>query len=41
MKLMNGIVRFFAGAGITEDSAPRKEYEETEMKMNILKSNLD
>lgn len=37
MKVSNGIVRFYAGAGITEDSSPQKEYEETEMKMNILK----
>ncbi|WP_424960968.1 chorismate-binding protein [Ekhidna sp.] len=40
MKMINGNVRFFAGAGITEDSDPHKEYEETEMKMNILKSKL-
>lgn len=40
MKLFNGVVRFFAGAGITEDSDPHKEYEETEMKMNVLKANL-
>lgn len=37
MKINNGVVRFFAGAGITEDSHPHKEFEETEMKMNILK----
>lgn len=40
MKITNDQVRFFAGAGITEDSDPQKEFEETELKMNILKSNL-
>ena len=40
MKVTNGIVRFFAGAGITEDSNPHKEFLETEMKMNVLKSKL-
>ena len=37
MKIDKGLIRFYAGAGITEDSNPEKEYEETEMKMNILK----
>ncbi|WP_421765388.1 isochorismate synthase [Ekhidna sp.] len=40
MKIDQGQVRFFAGAGITEDSDPHKEFEETELKMNILKSKL-
>lgn len=40
MKISEGIVRFYAGAGITEDSNPQKEYEETEMKMNVLKANI-
>ncbi|WP_420319096.1 isochorismate synthase [Ekhidna sp.] len=40
MKVSDGMVRFFAGAGITEDSDPHKEYEETEMKIDVLKSNL-
>ena len=38
MKLLeNDQVRFFAGAGITEDSNPEKEFIETQMKMNTLK----
>lgn len=36
MKIAKNTIRFYAGAGITEDSIPSKEYEETEMKMNIL-----
>lgn len=40
MKVDHGKIRFYAGAGITEDSIPFKEYEETEMKMGVLKSNL-
>ncbi|SNS71538.1 isochorismate synthase [Ekhidna lutea] len=38
MKVMDGYIRFFAGAGLTEDSDPQKEYEETEIKMNVLES---
>ncbi len=38
MKIFENVVRFYAGAGITEDSSPSKEFEETEMKMNVLKS---
>ena len=34
---MNNIGRFYAGAGITEDSDPVKEYEETQLKMETLK----
>lgn len=37
MKIANGLIRFYAGAGLTEDSDPQKEYEETEMKMDVLK----
>lgn len=33
--------RLYAGAGITADSNPHKEYVETEMKMNTLKKLLD
>lgn len=40
MKVSEGIVRLYAGAGITEDSIPQKEFEETEMKMNVLKANI-
>lgn len=36
LRLSDGKLRFYAGAGITEDSVPAKEYEETEMKMNVL-----
>ncbi len=37
MKIINGTGRFFAGAGITEDSDPEMEFIETEMKMQTLK----
>ncbi|MEO9872672.1 chorismate-binding protein [Ekhidna sp.] len=37
MRLSENKIRFYAGAGITEDSIPKKEYLETEMKMNVLK----
>ncbi|MEO9484656.1 MAG: chorismate-binding protein [Ekhidna sp.] len=40
MKVENNAIRFFAGAGITEDSIPQKEFEETEMKIDVLKSHL-
>ncbi len=40
MKIFNNTVRFYAGAGITEDSSPQKEFQETEMKMNVLKSKI-
>ncbi|MCC5921402.1 MAG: chorismate-binding protein [Cyclobacteriaceae bacterium] len=36
--LLEDKVCFFAGAGITEDSDPEKEWEETEMKINTLAS---
>ncbi len=36
MKIDSGSVRFFAGAGVTEDSRPEKEWLETELKMNTL-----
>lgn len=39
MKVEDKNVRLFAGAGITEDSIAHREFEETEMKMNVLKSN--
>jgi isochorismate synthase len=38
MKLQGELARFYAGAGITEDSNPEKEYLETQMKMNTLKN---
>lgn len=38
VKIDDGLIRFYAGAGITEDSNPAKEMEETELKMNVLKS---
>ncbi|MEM6641662.1 MAG: chorismate-binding protein [Bacteroidota bacterium] len=36
-KILGDRIRFYAGAGITEDSIPEKEYEETEMKMDVLR----
>lgn len=40
LKIQDDIIRLYAGAGITEDSIPSKEFEETEMKMNVLMSKL-
>lgn len=37
MKLFSDKARLFAGAGITEDSIPQKEWEETELKFQTLK----
>ena len=34
--LANKKIWLYAGAGITEDSVPEKEWEETEMKCNII-----
>lgn len=36
-KIMDDRIRFYAGAGITEDSDPDKEYLETENKIQVLK----
>ena len=36
MKMHNGTATLYAGAGVTEDSNPEKEWLETEMKMNTL-----
>ncbi|WP_229254010.1 chorismate-binding protein [Dyadobacter sp. NIV53] len=36
VRLKDGIATFFAGAGITEDSVPEREWEETEMKCDTL-----
>ena len=36
MQLFKDHVRLYAGAGVTEDSDPEKEYLETEMKCNTL-----
>lgn len=36
MKIIGPSVRFYAGAGVTEDSQPEKEWLETELKMNTL-----
>jgi isochorismate synthase len=36
MQLSEGKAVFFAGAGVTMDSVPEQEWEETEMKMNTL-----
>ena len=37
MKLSGKVARVYAGAGITEDSNPEKEFEETRMKMQVMK----
>jgi isochorismate synthase len=37
-QFFEGAVAFYAGAGITEDSNPEKEWEETEMKCDVLAS---
>ena len=37
-RINNSIIRFFAGAGITQDSIPKKEFEETEMKIDVLRN---
>lgn len=37
-KIENGVMRLYAGAGITEDSNPEREYEETEMKIDVLRN---
>lgn len=36
LKLENQFIHLYAGAGVTEDSDPKKEWEETEMKMNTI-----
>ena len=36
VRLKNGKATFFAGAGITEDSIPEREWEETELKCDTL-----
>ncbi|WP_462249793.1 chorismate-binding protein [Ekhidna sp.] len=41
VRIKGNIARFYAGAGITEDSNPQREFEETEMKMSILGSLID
>jgi len=37
MKVEGNIARLYAGAGITEGSNPSKEFEETRMKMQVMK----
>jgi isochorismate synthase len=36
LQLLEGKARLYAGAGVTVDSVPEKEWEETEMKMKSL-----
>lgn len=36
VRLKDGIATFYAGAGITEDSVPEQEWDETEMKCDTL-----
>ncbi|GHB76847.1 chorismate-binding protein [Persicitalea jodogahamensis] len=38
LRLADGLATFFAGAGITEDSDPQREWDETEMKCDTLLS---
>tara|TARA_B100000809_G_scaffold166521_1_gene163793 strand:+ start:3096 stop:4265 length:1170 start_codon:yes stop_codon:yes gene_type:complete len=40
-KIYNGKIRLFAGAGITEDSDPEKEWQETEMKCQTILNKLE
>lgn len=40
MKIQESVARIYAGAGITEDSIPEKEYTETVLKMDILRSKI-
>lgn len=35
-RIMDGAAMLYAGAGVTEDSIPEKEWEETEMKFDII-----
>lgn len=37
MRITHNIARFYAGAGVTEDSVSEKEFIETEMKMEVMK----
>lgn len=37
-RIKNQLIRYYAGAGITEDSIPDLEFEETEMKIDVLRS---
>ena len=37
-KIDGNTIRYYAGAGITEDSDSKKEMEETEMKINVLRT---
>lgn len=37
VRIKDNIVRYYAGAGITRDSMPEREYVETEMKMEVMK----
>jgi len=40
MQLTEGHAQMYAGAGVTADSIPEKEWEETEMKFNTLSTSL-
>lgn len=40
-RLMQGYAILYAGAGVTEDSIPEKEWEETEMKCDIIGEHLN
>ncbi|AFL84809.1 isochorismate synthase [Belliella baltica DSM 15883] len=40
-RLMEGFAILYAGAGVTEDSIPEKEWEETEMKCDIIGRHLN
>ena len=36
MKIQNNVATLYAGGGITEDSEPEKEWQETEMKCQTM-----
>lgn len=40
-QLLDGFALLYAGAGVTEDSIPEKEWEETEMKCEIIAQHLN
>jgi isochorismate synthase len=40
-RLMESVALLYAGAGVTEDSIPEKEWEETEMKCDIIGKHLN
>jgi len=41
LRVKNGLITLFAGAGITGDSVPEEEWKETELKCNTILSVID